>query len=163
MLTHKALKYFVWTINTKWFFKCEITINVLLCSSRFIWKPTLWVYSHYLVNIFLWHCAVLLWTSGSDIYRHQILTSKVDPHTVRDKVLTLSTFSAAVFASIFRFCMHIFKLELLIQFAASIDKIFLSILRSTKLNYLINNQPFLNLHRSEKFIMTYNLIINFDI
>ena len=34
-----------------------------------------------IINILLFQCGDRLWTSESNVYRRQILTSKVDPHT----------------------------------------------------------------------------------
>ena len=45
---------------------------------------------HRIINILLLQCGDRLYTSGSDVYRRQILTSKVDPHNVRAKAYILA-------------------------------------------------------------------------
>ena len=63
-------------MEIKWFIQFEIIINVLVSSFRVIWIPMLWVYGLYkYYNSF---------TAEID-FRRQILTSKVDLHTERDK------------------------------------------------------------------------------
>ena len=72
----KALIYFCINHGDQRFFQNEITINVLVSSFRFIWISTLHycgVYGHYKYFIL----SVQLRTSKYDVYRRQILTSKV--------------------------------------------------------------------------------------
>ena len=73
---HRAelISYKIW--RPKGVFQFEIIITVLLSSFRFIWIPMLWIYSRYKY--------VYSHSAGID-FRRQILTSKVDPRTVRVK------------------------------------------------------------------------------
>ena len=67
-------------METKGFFQFEIIINVLVNSFQFIWKPMLWIYDHYKY--------FYSYSAGIDFRRQdrrQILTTNVDPYTVRVK------------------------------------------------------------------------------
>ena len=79
-LTLKALKY---SIQTTWRPKCFSIWNQHKCLSsfRFISIPMLW--SSVIIIILLFQCEDRLQTSESDVYRRQILTSKVDPRPGR--------------------------------------------------------------------------------
>ena len=54
------------------FFQLEISINVLVSCSRFVWIPILWIYSHYTFLIFPVRVSTL-----------DIRTSEVGPRTER--------------------------------------------------------------------------------
>ena len=72
----------------KGFFQFKITINILVSSFRFIWIPMLWVYGHYLImikNICTLTVRGSNLESESDVYRRQILTTKVAPRAVKFK------------------------------------------------------------------------------
>ena len=76
MWSTKALKYFYTNHGDKRFFQFEFTMNVLVSSFCFIRISTLHycgVYGHYKY----FTLPVQLRTSKSDVYRRQILTSKV--------------------------------------------------------------------------------------
>ena len=62
------------------FFLFEIIINFFASSFRFIWISMLWVCN--IRNIFAHNIFALL-SSESDVYRRQILTTKVHPRAVR--------------------------------------------------------------------------------
>ena len=73
--------FFMKTLETKGFFQVEIIINVSVSSFRFIWN--FWIP----LELFL-QCRDRLWTSESDVYRRQILTTKVYPRAVRVKYIS---------------------------------------------------------------------------
>ena len=86
-LTLKASKYFC--INDgdeKVFFKLEIIISVLVRSFCLLFEYLcqLWIYHHH--HYVFFQCGERLQTSESDVYRYQIVTTKVDPLAVRGKV-----------------------------------------------------------------------------
>ena len=76
--TLKRLKYFLHKLEIQCgFFQFEIIINVLVSSSHFFWLPMLWVYGHY--NFI--QCFIM--TRYYDVYRPQILTSKIGSRAER--------------------------------------------------------------------------------
>ena len=87
-LTFKALNYFCINHGEQWgFFQIKIIINVLVSSFWFIWIPMLWVYENY--KYFYSYSAGIDFSRQNLTSKRQILTTKVDPRTVRVKALKL--------------------------------------------------------------------------
>ena len=86
LLILTAMKYFGANHEDQSFFQFESNINVLVSSFRLSLIHMLWVYGYYIYVYSYSHCGDRLCTSESDVYRSQILTSKVDSRTVRVKV-----------------------------------------------------------------------------
>ena len=88
MLTRQALKYIYTNHGDQRVFSIRNHHNVLVRSDRFIWIHMSWVYGHYILFI-----SLFLWTSESDVYRRQILTSKDGPRAERVNPLSAKLFN----------------------------------------------------------------------
>ena len=77
--------FFVW--KPKGFFQFEITINVLVSSFCLLFKNRYVMGLRPLEIFYFFQCGDRIYTSESDVYRHQILTSKYGPRTERVNAL----------------------------------------------------------------------------
>ena len=96
----------------KGFFQFEIIITVLVSSFRFIWIPMLWVYGHY--KYFHSYSAGIDFSRQNLTSRRQILTTKVDPRTVRVKwwEIPLNPFSAGTYYELLDLTYLVFYIHL---------------------------------------------------
>ena len=77
-LTLKALNFFMKTLEAKvFFFHFLIIMNVFVSFYRFVWIPMFWVYDQYK------YFTITVRGLTFDIFRRQILTTRVNPHAVR--------------------------------------------------------------------------------